>query len=565
MPNVKILTYGLTAGQENLVRERHGTAYKIVKTDCFTDIIAIPAAMVVVNPKKMSVTEQKQMNEVFQHDNFTLILFTNEFDKEVMPNLKYWACFEDYMNQARIEGNSFSYVKKLCDTRMAAYFPAGVPAFVNERYQQELEYIEECDGADALRLYYEFSIIAKDKNAVFGTRWQGYNLFVRFLLGNSPLDPLPAYQYCPHCGYAELIGTVAFGIDAPAKNCPICGEPLLARGYSLHPVFVWGSDSVKKPFGVRDEDFKCPPGLYPVLVDRIKELYADCQVVPWLSSLLTEDDEVERIGVCVLPKGKDLKKDFPRFVILDKSGETGMDAWSLGVAENGIQAIILNPGRLPDAVAETKGIVDTSCIKQAEEKMKRITAEELISTGLLKEEEVAALKAMPVASRFQLTEALAVAINSFGELENAPWKETPYSLDTEKSFYTRETLYERLLELGLPETDAFKVTSFVRKGKAYTKFGREQWLQIVKDFSLPEDVVDFCQRYKYLCNRGHVLERLWLLTVYTVLEKEIAGSENQLNGEEDPFSNFKGLSDKDIERINAYKGPSIDELIKMMK
>lgn len=514
----KILMYGLTAGQENLVQERHGAAYEIVKTDCFTDILAIPAEMVVVNPEKMSLTEQKQMNEVFQHDNFTLILFTDEFDKEVMPNLKYWARFEDYMNRAAIEGNSFAYVKKLCDIRMAAYFPAGVPAFVNERYQQELEYIEECDGADALRLYYEFSIIAKDKNAVFETRWQGYNLFVRFLLGNSPLDPLAAYRYCTHCGYAEQIGTVEYGIDDPEKNCPVCGEPLLARGYSLHPVFVWGSDSVKKPFGVRDEDFKCPADLYPVLVDWIKELYAGCQVVPWLSSMFTENDEIEKVGVCVLPKGKDLQKDFPQFLIQDKSGETGMDGWSLGAEENGIQAITLSAGRLPDAITETKGHVDSDCIKQAEEKMKRITAEELISTGLLNEEEVAALKAMPVASRFQLTEALAVAINSFGELGNAPWKETPFSLDTEKSFYTRETLYERLLELGLPETDAFKVTSFVRKGKAYTKFGREKWLQMVKEFSLPEDVVDFCQGYKYLCNRGQVLERLWLLTVYTVLE-----------------------------------------------
>ena len=31
--------------------------------------------------------------------------------------------------------------------------------------------------------------------------------------------------------------------------------------------------------------------------------------------------------------------------------------------------------------------------------------------------------------------------------------------------------------------------------------------------------------------------------------------------EVDPFSNFKGLSDKDIEYIKAYKGPGIDELI----
>ena len=42
--------------------------------------------------------------------------------------------------------------------------------------------------------------------------------------------------------------------------------------------------------------------------------------------------------------------------------------------------------------------------------------------------------------------------------------------------------------------------------------------------------------------------------------------ENRLNeAEDDPFSNFKELSDKDIERIKAYKGPGIDELIEEME
>lgn len=172
--------------------------------------------------------------------------------------------------------------------------------------------------------------------------------------------------------------------------------------------------------------------------------------------------------------------------------------------------------RLFDAISETQGNIDADCIKLAEEKMKSITPEDLISTGLLNAEEVAALQAMPTASRFQLTEALAVAKNVFGKLESAPWKETPYSLDTEKSLYTRETLYEKLLELGLSEPDAFNVTSFVRKGKASSKFGKEKWSQTVKKFSLPEDLMDFCQNYKCLCNRGYVLERLWLLAIYKV-------------------------------------------------
>ena len=50
------------------------------------------------------------------------------------------------------------------------------------------------------------------------------------------------------------------------------------------------------------------------------------------------------------------------------------------------------------------------------------------------------------------------------------------------------------------------------------------------------------------------------------MKKENAELENRLNeAEDDPFSNFKGLSDKDIECIKAYKGPSIDELIKKME
>ena len=50
------------------------------------------------------------------------------------------------------------------------------------------------------------------------------------------------------------------------------------------------------------------------------------------------------------------------------------------------------------------------------------------------------------------------------------------------------------------------------------------------------------------------------------MKKKLTNSESRLNeAEDDPFSNFKELSDKDIERIKAYKGPSIDELIAVIK
>ena len=133
----------------------------------------------------------------------------------------------------------------------------------------------------------------------------------------------------------------------------------------------------------------------------------------------------------------------------------------------------------------------------------------------MEEDEVAALQAMPATTRFQLTESLAEARNSFGNLGNAPWKESPYSLDTNKSFYTRETLYERLLKLGLTEIESYKVATFVRKGKAASKFSRQEWNQMVNAYSFPEEFADYCQKYQYLYRRGDVLDRLRLLVICT--------------------------------------------------
>ena len=45
-------------------------------TDCFTDILAIPAAMIVLNPEQLSLQEMEQMNEVFKYDSETIIVFT---------------------------------------------------------------------------------------------------------------------------------------------------------------------------------------------------------------------------------------------------------------------------------------------------------------------------------------------------------------------------------------------------------------------------------------------------------------------------------------------------------
>ena len=78
----------------------------------------------------------------------------------------------------------------------------------------------------------------------------------------------------------------------------------------------------------------------------------------------------------------------------------------------------------------------------------------------------------------------------------------------------------------------------------------------------PQDISDAYEAFIGMGNK----RKMYMDRHLEKMKKEIADSESRLNeAEDDPFSNFKGLSEKDIERIKAYKGPSIDELIEMME
>ena len=77
----------------------------------------------------------------------------------------------------------------------------------------------------------------------------------------------------------------------------------------------------------------------------------------------------------------------------------------------------------------------------------------------------------------------------------------------------------------------------------------------------PQHISDAYETFIGMSNK----RQMYLDRHHEKMKKEIADSENRLNeAEEGPFSNFKGLSEKDIARIKAYKGPGIDELIEKM-
>ena len=78
----------------------------------------------------------------------------------------------------------------------------------------------------------------------------------------------------------------------------------------------------------------------------------------------------------------------------------------------------------------------------------------------------------------------------------------------------------------------------------------------------PQHISDAYEAFIGMGNK----RQMYLDRHHEKVKKKNAESKNRLNGaEDDPFSNFKGLSKKDIERLKAYKGPGIDELIEKME
>lgn len=78
----------------------------------------------------------------------------------------------------------------------------------------------------------------------------------------------------------------------------------------------------------------------------------------------------------------------------------------------------------------------------------------------------------------------------------------------------------------------------------------------------PQDISDAYEAFIGMSNK----RQMYLEGYREKRKKEITLKQRKLNvADEDIFSSFKGLTDRDIERIMAYNGPDVDELIAEME
>lgn len=81
MNNNLIMTYGLAEQQNALLAEKFPSKQVSDATDCFTDLLAVPAAAVVVNSDVMNADQKAEFNEAFGHDYDTCIAILGDWDE----------------------------------------------------------------------------------------------------------------------------------------------------------------------------------------------------------------------------------------------------------------------------------------------------------------------------------------------------------------------------------------------------------------------------------------------------------------------------------------------------
>ncbi len=120
-------------------------------------------------------------------------------------------------------------LEDVCRARAQELYGASAP--VSDRLTSELRHLEETDSAFHFLILKEIAELSKEERAPMLCGGSGAP-FVEYLLGASPIDPLPPHYRCENCRFLEFSAEAADGFDLPPKRCPGCGRALHRDGHN---------------------------------------------------------------------------------------------------------------------------------------------------------------------------------------------------------------------------------------------------------------------------------------------------------------------------------------------